>query len=171
MVRLTVKELPKLKPGMHADGHGLYMNVKPSGARSWIFRAAINGRRREIGLGGFPVVNLPDARDAAINMQRQLRAGIDPLAERASRQRTSTTFEDIARALHFEKVKTWRNGKHSDQWINTLQTYAFPKLPPFLNFPILGLKRHFALFPENLRCPFPSASSISAQKASEGETN
>jgi len=128
MARLTVKELPKLKPGMHADGHGLYMNVKSTGARSWIFRATINGKRREIGLGGFPVVSLPDARDAAINMQRQLRAGIDPLAERASRQRTSTTFEDIARALHCEKVKTWRNGKHSDQWINTLQTYAFPKI-------------------------------------------
>ena len=88
MTQLTVKELPKLGSGMHADGHGLYINVKPSGARSWIFRATINGRRREIGLGGFPVVSLPDARDAAIDMQRQLRAGIDPLTERASRQRT-----------------------------------------------------------------------------------
>jgi len=61
-------------------------------------------------------------------MQRQLRAGVDPLAERAGRQRTSTTFEQIARTFHREKAKTWRNGKHQDQWINTLQTYAFPKI-------------------------------------------
>ena len=115
MTQLTVKELPKLSPGMHADGHGLYMNVKSSGARSWIFRATINGKRREVGLGGFPVVNLADARDTAIDMQRQLRAGVDPLAERVGRQRTSTTFEEIAHALHREKSKTWRNGKHTDQ--------------------------------------------------------
>ena len=81
MTMLIVKELPKLGTGMHADAHGLYLNVKPTGARSWIFRATINGRRREIGLGGFPVVNLQEARDAAIDMQRQLRAGVDPLAE------------------------------------------------------------------------------------------
>ena len=128
MTQLTVKELPKLSSGMHADGHGLYMNVKSSGARSWIFRATINGRRREIGLGGFPVVNLADARDTAIDMQRQLRAGVDPLAERVARQRTSTTFEEIARALHRQKAKTWRNGKHANLWINTLQTYAFPQI-------------------------------------------
>ena len=128
MTMLTVKELPRLGTGMHADAHGLYLNVKPTGARSWIFRATINGRRREIGLGGFPVVNLADARDAAIDMQRQLRAGVDPLAERARKQRSATTFEDIARTLHREKAKTWRNGKHQDQWINTLQTYAFPKI-------------------------------------------
>jgi len=125
---LIVKELPKLGTGMHADAHGLYLNVKPTGARSWIFRATINGRRREIGLGGFPVVNLQEARDAAIDMQRQLRAGVDPLAERARRQRTVTTFEEIARAFHREKSKTWRNGKHQDQWINTLCTYAFPRI-------------------------------------------
>ena len=122
---LTVKELPKLKPGMHADAHGLYLNVKPSGARSWIFRATITGRRREIGLGGFPVVSLPDARDAAINMQRQLRAGVDPLAERARGHRTVTTFEEIARAFHREKIKTWRNRRHGDQWITTLRPMHF----------------------------------------------
>ena len=103
MAKLTVKELPKLKPGMHADGHGLYMNVKASGARSWIFRATINGSRKEIGLGGYPVVTLQAARDAAIDMQRQLRAGVDPLAERARRRRSVTTFEEVARALHRQR--------------------------------------------------------------------
>ncbi len=55
MPRLTSAKVKTItKPGMHGDGNGLYLNVTPSGSRSWIQRMVIGGRRRELGLGGYP---------------------------------------------------------------------------------------------------------------------
>ena len=56
-MKLTATRVRGLtEPGMHGDGAGLYLNVKATGARSWVLRTSIDGRRREIGLGGFPAV-------------------------------------------------------------------------------------------------------------------
>lgn len=51
---LTTLEIRMLNPGMHADGNGLYLYVKPGGTKSWIFRYQLAGRRREMGLGNGP---------------------------------------------------------------------------------------------------------------------
>src|SRR5258708_3236675 len=44
--------------GMFADGNGLYLQVTPTGAKSWIFRYVIGGRRRYLGLGSAAIVSL-----------------------------------------------------------------------------------------------------------------
>ena len=55
------------KTGHHSVGGvaGLQFRVKPSGARGWILRIVVAGRRRDIGLGGYPSVTLQQARERA----------------------------------------------------------------------------------------------------------
>ena len=69
------------KPGLHAVGRvaGLQLKIKPSGARSWILRAQVGNKRRDIGLGGFPDVTLAAARERAREAREQIRQGIDPI--------------------------------------------------------------------------------------------
>ena len=89
---LKAASLKTLGPGRYADNaHGLYFNVKDSGARSWVQRLVIDGRRRTFGLGPYPVVTLREARDIAIDNVRLRRRGINPMAERR-RSRTVPTF-------------------------------------------------------------------------------
>ena len=70
------------RPGRYRDGHGLYLEVQPSGSRSWVQRLSVGGRRRELGLGGFPLVSLDEARRQAFENRRLARAGGDPVAAR-----------------------------------------------------------------------------------------
>lgn len=118
----TIKE-----PGFYGDGHGLYLKVDASGARRWVQRLMIHGKRRDIGLGSASLVSLSEARERALEQRKVARAGDDPIALK----RCSTgilTFEEAARKVHDLSKPTWRNEKHGDQWINTMTTYAFPAL-------------------------------------------
>ena len=115
------------KPGRHGDGNGLYLLVKPSGAKSWVLRTVVHGRRCDIGLGGYPLVSLAEARTAAFENRKLARAGGDPLAHR--RRRDIPTFEDAARKVIEIHRPTWRKGgKSAEQWESSLRQYAFPRL-------------------------------------------
>ena len=74
------------KPGRYSNGHTLYLQVANTGAKSWIQRIVIDGRRRDIGLGGFPVVSLAKARARAMANRVALSEGRDPLAETRRRR-------------------------------------------------------------------------------------
>ena len=74
------------QPGRYCDGHGLYLLVTDSGARCWVQRLTIQGRRRELGLGGFPVVSLAEVREQALANRKLVRKGGDPLAEKRKRR-------------------------------------------------------------------------------------
>jgi integrase len=139
----TTKPLPpnaldKIKvPGLHSDGGGLYLQIAPSGARSWVFRFMLNGRRRDMGLGkaGDRDVTLAIARQKATEARRLVGDGKDPIAIRdaarsaeAAERAKSVTFKDAA-GLFIEANKAgWRNDKHSAQWTATLEAYAYPTL-------------------------------------------
>jgi len=114
------------KPGRHADGNGLYLEVDESGARRWMVRLMVQGRRRDIGLGPTSLVSLAEARNTTIDIRRLARDGGDPLAERRRARRVVPSFAEAARTCHEEHKGSWKNGKHTDQWLNTLETYAFP---------------------------------------------
>src|SRR5271165_5493539 len=78
--RLIPINVERLKtPGMHPDGHGLYLRVGPNGAKSWIFRYRARGRRPDVGLGSYPEVTLAEAREKAETLRKQKAAGHDPL--------------------------------------------------------------------------------------------
>jgi hypothetical protein len=116
-------------PGRHHDGDGLYLDVKPSGSRSWTLRAQKNGRRRDYGLGPYPVVSLADAREAAMQIRRQLHQGVDPLAERArAKAERVVTFKEAAEKCIQAKAHEWSNDKHAYQWRQSLETYAYPHI-------------------------------------------
>lgn len=116
------------KPGRYTDGGGLMLVVDEKGAKRWILRVTMKGRRRDIGLGGLADVSLADAREAAGEIRKKIRAGIDPVAERRRERQRVHTFEEAARAVHKEHRAAWKNEKHANQWITTLETYAFPRL-------------------------------------------
>ena len=61
---------------------GLSVSVSENGAKSWILRTTIDGKRRHIGLGLYPDISLAEARIAALEMKRQIRDGIDQVEER-----------------------------------------------------------------------------------------
>jgi integrase len=111
---------------MHHDGHGLYLVVKPTGARSWIFRFQLNGRRRDAGLGPWPIVTLAEAREKADEARRLVYEKRDPITTR--RQRQGLTFKEAAERLIESKAPGWRSSKHSDQWRSTLIAYVYPRL-------------------------------------------
>lgn len=124
-------------PGLHAVGgvSGLYLQVLPTGARSWVLRATVGGKRRDMGLGGFPDVTLTGARDAARTARAKIEQGLDPIEERKAAKsalRASAakvvTFEEAAKAYIVAHSPSWENAKHRQQWENTLSAYAYPKL-------------------------------------------
>ena len=80
---LTALGIGQLKrPGKYYDGaHGLFLQVYPSGAKCWQQRLTVSpGRRRTLGLGGYPAVGLADVRAAACKNWLLLRDGGDPCA-------------------------------------------------------------------------------------------
>jgi integrase len=112
-------------PGFYADGNSLYLKVDPSGAKRWVQRIVIHGKRRDIGLGSTSLVTLAEARETALQHRKAARAGEDPIAAKR-RSAGILSFEEAAKRIHALSKPTWKNEKHGQQWINTLTTYAFP---------------------------------------------
>lgn len=126
---LTAAFVEKVKtPGKYGDGNGLYLIVDPSKASRWVLRVQSAGRRRDVGLGGTKAVTLAEARDLAYEVRKKARAGLDPVVVRRAEREGVPTFEECAKTVHAANLKTWRNGKHTAQWLNTLETYAHPTI-------------------------------------------
>lgn len=122
-------------PGLHFVGGvaGLGLQVLPTGGRTWILRAMIGGRRRDMGLGGFPDVSLAEARDAARRARQLIRDGVDPVEQaKAARNALKAeaakamTFRQACEAFLASHEAAWRNAKHRAQWTSPLQRYAYP---------------------------------------------
>ncbi len=129
MGNLTALKMKALtEPGRYSDGDGLILDVSAKGSASWLLRIMIAGKRRDIGLGSLKVLTLAEARAKAADYRRQIAQGIDPVAERKKVADPVPTFRDAALRVHEEHKAAWKNGKHQDQWINTLTSYAFPML-------------------------------------------
>jgi integrase len=123
------------EPGLHFVGvvAGLALKVSITGARSWILRATVGNRRRDIGLGGYPDVTLAGAREAARNTRSKIKEGIDPVDDaRAARSKliaeavSGILFDEAAAKYITAHEAGWKNTKHASQWRNTLETYAYP---------------------------------------------
>jgi hypothetical protein len=122
---LSVRRVETAQTGRYIDGRGLMLVVKTSGARSWVLRYQLNGRRRDMGLGPYPEVTLSAAREKALAARRQIIDGVDPLSAPTAR---SISFRVAAADLIASKSPGWRNAKHAAQWTSTLLTYVDPKL-------------------------------------------
>ena len=136
--KLTVKRVASIdKIGVHADGGGLYLRVRPS-ARSWFYIGTLDGKRVELGLGSTLDISLAKARDRAAEIRSMLLDGKDPRSERLkvkAKTKPPITFGAFAMALVADIEDGFRNPKHRQQWRNTLTTYA----QPLFAVPIAGV--------------------------------
>lgn len=143
MMARETKELSALEVGRltgtgyhHVGGvSGLVLQISRSGTKSWLLRVLVGGKRREIGLGGFPDVTLAGARESARAVRERIKAGIDPVAERqaarsalAAAVASAITFQQAAEKYIAANEAGWKNTKHTAQWSATLETYAYPKI-------------------------------------------
>ena len=129
--RLNARFVEKAPAGRHTDGGGLYLVVDNSGARRWMLRLTIRGtgRRREYGLGSTRLVSLMDARKKALEYRVIAAVGKDPVLEYKQQQDKTMTFKKLCERYYEKEVlTTGRNGKHKQQFINTMRTYAYPVL-------------------------------------------
>ncbi len=133
---MTAVEVKRLyRQGLHFVGGvpGLALQVLPTGGRTWVLRAVIGTRRRDMGLGGYPEVPLAEARQKGREVREKIRQGIDPIAELQAAR--SALRASLAAALTFKQCsekyiaahgEAWRNAKHAKQWEATLAQYAYP---------------------------------------------
>lgn len=136
--KLTALRVEKIKnPGYYGDGKGLWLRVKSTGAKSWVFRFMIQGKQREMGLGPYPEIGLADARQLAAEFREQSKRGVDPIEARNQAQAEQQemarlaaaqlmTFSQCASAYISAHRAGWKNAKHAQQWENTIATYADP---------------------------------------------
>jgi integrase len=132
--RLTARKVDTAtKPGLLADGGGLWLRVGRGGSKSWAFRFMLNGKAREMGLGGLSKVGLADARKKAAPLRLLLADKVDPL-ERRKLEKSANTIAS-ARSMTFDECATsyikahevgWRHEKHRMQWSNSLARYVSP---------------------------------------------
>ena len=133
---LTALQVKNAKEGFHGDGGGLYLCVSPKG-KSWIFRfkSPVTGKRREMGIGSASVFTLQEARDKALDLAKQAKAGVDPIDHRDAQQAAqqaaaevvkvkAVTFADAATGYIDGREAGWKNEKHVGQWRATLDTYC-----------------------------------------------
>ena len=127
MEQLTVAKARAItKPGRYRADSTLYLNVAPGGSKSWIQRVAIDGRRRDIGLGPFPVIGLAEARRRAFANRVAVAEGKDPLAEK-HRAKAPTFSEAAVRTFEANRPR-WRNAKHVASWMQMLEKRALPAI-------------------------------------------
>ena len=131
--KLNVRQLASFsKPGVYSDGGGLYLRVRSSGSRSWLFIYAMHGKRREMGLGSDLDVTLARARELARVARSKVLDGIDPQVDRMATKappKDVVTFGQFTTDLLDSIEDGFRNPKHRQQWRNTLTTYAGPLFP------------------------------------------
>ncbi|MBO9100349.1 MULTISPECIES: tyrosine-type recombinase/integrase [unclassified Rhizobium] len=112
----------KLSPGRLSDGGGLYLNVGPTGTKSWVFMWTKDAKRREMGMGAYPEISLSKARGKAIDARQAVAEGRDPIAEKA--KEAEPTFAECVEQFLASNEGHWKNEKHRQQWRNTLETYC-----------------------------------------------
>lgn len=143
MPKLTALAVKNAKAGRHGDGEGLYLLVKPSGAKSWVLRIQADGKRHDIGLGSVEtsaksgsgdreipisilqrkVLTLAEAREKAGLLRAAAKSGLDPIEERDRERRKIPTFKEAAIAAHASLQSGWTD-KNAKAFLNSLAAHA-----------------------------------------------
>lgn len=141
-VKLVDALAPKAKPYRVTDGNGLLLAVYPGGQKAWVLRTLVDGKRRDMGLGGYPAISLAEAREKAQEARKRAREGKDPIqerqasraAEKAAREAAKLeakrakerTFAAIAEAYISIGAPGWKSPKTATLWRQSLADYVFP---------------------------------------------
>lgn len=122
--RLTAVQVAKAtRPGVYADGGGLYLRVAPQGNAFWLLIYTLNGKRREMGLGsarGPNAVSLASAREGAAEARILIAKGKCPLEEaraaKAAADNPKPTFAAVADAFYEAMRPKWKSAIYARQW-------------------------------------------------------
>ena len=126
------------KPYRLSDGGGLLLQVNKSGSKDWLVRVTIAGKRRDMGIGGWPVVSLAQARAKALAVRRDIEAGLDPIekqrederkakADREAREEEDKRiFEATLDAYLKAEAPSWKTAKTAKSWRASLKQHAAP---------------------------------------------
>jgi integrase len=118
-----------------AGSPGLLLVVRLTGARAWVRRFKIAGKRREMGLGSLADVSLADARRAADEIKALLTKGVDPINARLrdrqaalaeSRKPLAGTFQQAAENYYTLNQNRWKSTGYSRYWMWPLVKHAYP---------------------------------------------
>ncbi len=139
MVLSASKARSVKRPGRYSDSNGLHLFVTTAGRKSWVLRATVDGKRRDMGLGGFPDVSLTEARTRAARYRTAIADGTDPRkindsdptehdSDTPNEVFTVPTLKQAAMAYFDLHSPNLRNGKHRRNWLQVLEKHAFPTL-------------------------------------------
>ena len=129
---LTAAKVKTIKePGAYADGNGLTLKVDASGNRRWYQRIRVNGMRRNVGLGTYPVVGLKEARKAALANLLEVQQGGNPIdqkrrAREDAQRPVVPTFQQAAAKVIEMRRPAWSSNRHAKQWVESLTLHAYP---------------------------------------------
>jgi integrase len=121
-----------VKPGTYSDGGGLSLRVHPSGSKNWVVRTTIKGKQTNIGVGGYPEITLLKARNLAESKIKEIKAGKNPVAANREVKRETLriasipTFRRAAEDTFNLNKGKWRSERHTEQWLISLEKYAYP---------------------------------------------
>jgi len=100
--------------------------------RSWLYRYAVAGRERQMGLGPLSEVKLSAARQKAAECRKQRLENIDPIEARDNARHKSEssgiTFRRAFETFFATKRKSLSNAKHAAKWRSSMETYVFPSI-------------------------------------------
>ena len=130
--RLSAAFIKSAPMGKHSDGSGLWFYKRQDGGSQWILRVVVNGRRREMGLGGYPAVGLKDARELAARWRQQAKLGNDPVKTRDNERREAAKTDNILKnvaiaAFEARKAELKADGK-AGRWFSPLELHVLPEL-------------------------------------------
>lgn len=131
---------PESRAYKRADAGGLYLEVRPTGAKLWRFKYRYLGKDNRIALGPYPEVRLAEARQLRDEARRKLRDGIDPLAERkrvklVAQFKAANTFGDLAREYIDKSVAEGRA-----EATTVKANWLLDQLKPIASMPVADIK-------------------------------
>ena len=146
---LKSSQIPALsRPGMYRVAPGLYLRVAPGGSRQFVQRIMVHGKRRDIGLGGWPTTSLTEAREKAICNRAEVLAGGNPIAYRGAHRIERKhrcpmpSFAQVQEKTLEGLAATWRNPKTARNWKQGMHRYVAPHIG---NMPIDEVSREDVL--------------------------
>src|SRR6056300_782590 len=130
--QLTSAFIKNAPAGKYADGAGLWFIKRVDGGAQWMLRVSLLGKRREMGLGGFPDTSLKEARELAVEYRKMAKQGIDPINARLSKRRDAlrpkSNLSVIAKAAYEAKKAELKNDGTNARWFSPLQLHVLPHL-------------------------------------------
>lgn len=120
----------QLGPGKFSDGQGLWLVKRSRERGKWILRLAIQGVRREMGLGRWPDVSIAEARERAAAARRRVRDGVDPVAERqkSKRQPGRLTVTDAIHGCFKARQAELKRDGAAGRWMSPMNVHVIPKI-------------------------------------------